>query len=471
MAVVASNPPPPDPSPYTQPHHFSLVANPRAPRTTEARRRRIAAEEVERCNAHIVARLASLKREPPARFHAPDGTKSLLPVDKRGPRGPRSRDRVKPEWDDGTARPMLSTSNHLGPTKVSDALREKIAHANAKKPIDEARRSWPVKLSVVQHPTPSELHEAGLVNKNLQRRMLGQYKSNRHSELVKLGLGEPVDAVAMWAKRLAIYDPQSEHGASNAGKQKRSSDAKKKNGTRDVEKKHSTGNVHAKDGKCKITGVPKTLGVGRCSATGLLTFFAADGHALKEHPDVPNLFYTEKWYHEFSKMDALMQRQVISWHQSRRKINQCDPGFGGVSRSKLGTEWRPARPSRESWVVNAHAGLALRLMRKMAKGADDTLTVEVLKQRVENCKCREAIEDVTTKENQREIDDGARFERYAAAASGGKREGEKPRVRVPDPVGIHGVAALLRGEFAQGEMEVTKTKNSTLRGKASGAVV
>ncbi len=74
-----------------------------------------------------------------------------------------------------------------------------------------------MKLSVVQHPTPSELHEAGLVNKNLQRRMLGQYKSNRHSELVKLGLGEPVDAVALWAKRLAIYDPQSEHGASNAG--------------------------------------------------------------------------------------------------------------------------------------------------------------------------------------------------------------------------------------------------------------
>ena len=89
--------------------------------------------------------------------------------------------------------------------------------------------------------------------------MLGQYKSNRHSELVKLGLGEPVDAVALWAKRLAIYDPQSEHGASNAGKQKRSSDAKKKNGTRDVETKHLTGNVHPKDGQGKMTGAPLAL--------------------------------------------------------------------------------------------------------------------------------------------------------------------------------------------------------------------
>lgn len=68
----------------------------------------------------------------------------------------------------------------------------------------------------------------------------------------------------MWKKRLAIYDPDP---PSTSGR---------------VEK-----------GVCVDTGVPKAMGVARCAATGLYTYYLADGHKLKEHPDCPGLYYCE----------------------------------------------------------------------------------------------------------------------------------------------------------------------------------
>ena len=415
MASVARRAAPPEASPYAQPHHFSLRANPHAPKTTEARRRRAAAEEVERCNAFIASRLEALKREPPSRFHAPDGDLSLKPKHKRGPKGPRAADRRKPAWDDGTSRPQSGVSadvrRRVAGTNASNA--SSISGSSGKpvcpatRPISNeppARRTWPVRLQPSAHPTPSERHEVEMQNANLRRRLANQYAAGRDSRLVREGKGRPVDGLAMWARRLAIYDAKD------------LKDEKKKKKNERLRATPSSRGVDPNTGKCLVTGVPKTLGVARCSATGLYTYFAADGHRLKEHPDVPNLFYCEKWYDDFKRLDAKMQRAIVAWHASRAKGRATDPGFGGGGVSKEGTEWKPVRPACESWVVNRHMKLALTLMRRLAKGTEEGLTMSAVEERVAKCAAEEKAEDAAARAKQKEIDDDAATERAAVRA-------------------------------------------------------
>ena len=412
MTSMAQRAPPPEASPYAQPHHFSLSANPDAPKTTEARRRRAAAEEVERCNAFIASRLEALKREPPSRFHAPDGDLSLKPKHKRGAKGPRAADRRKPAWDDGSSRPRTEVSaemrRRVAGTDVSNA--SSIVGPGGKvsnKP--PARRTWPVRLQPSVHPTPSERHEVEMQNANLRRRLANQYAAGRDSRLVREGKGRPVDGLAMWARRLAVYDAEDFRVRKNRATP-------------------SSRGVDPETGKCAVTGVPKTLGVARCSATGLYTYFAADGHRLKEHPDVPNLFYCEKWYDDFKRLDATMQRAIVAWHASRAKGRGADPGFGGGV-SKEGTEWKPVRPACESWVVNRHMKLALTLMRRLAKGTEEGLTMRAVEARVAKCAAAEKAQDAAARAAQKAIDDDAATERAAvrAAAETTERETETER--------------------------------------------
>ena len=409
MTSMGQRAPPPEASPYAQPHHFSLSANPDAPKTTEARRRRAAAEEVERCNAFIASRLEALKREPPSRFHAPDGDLSLKPKHKRGAKGPRAADRRKPAWDDGSSRPRTEVSaemrRRVAGTDVSNA--SSIVGPGGKvsnKP--PARRTWPVRLQPSVHPTPSERHEVEMQNANLRRRLANQYAAGRDSRLVREGKGRPVDGLAMWARRLAVYDAEDFSLKNNRATP-------------------SSRGVDPETGKCAVTGVPKTLGVARCSATGLYTYFAADGHRLKEHPDVPNLFYCEKWYDDFKRLDATMQRAIVAWHASRAKGRGADPGFGGGV-SKEGTEWKPVRPACESWVVNRHMKLALTLMRRLAKGTEEGLTMRAVEARVAKCAAAEKAQDAAARAAQKAIDDDAATERAAvrAAAETTERETE-----------------------------------------------
>jgi hypothetical protein len=166
--------------------------------------------------------------------------------------------------------------------------------------------------------------------------------------------------------------------------------------------------------------VPKTIGVARCSATGLYTYFAADGHRLKEHPDVPNLFYCEKWYDDFKRLDATMQRAIVAWHASRAKGRGADPGFGGGV-SKEGTEWKPVRPACESWVVNRHMKLALTLMRRLAKGTEEGLTMRAVEARVAKCAAAEKAQDAAARAAQKAIDDDAATERAAVRAAAERR--------------------------------------------------
>jgi hypothetical protein len=272
-----------------------------------------------------------------------------------------------------------------------------------------ARRTWPVRLQPSVHPTPSERHEVEMQNANLRRRLANQYAAGRDSRLVREGKGRPVDGLAMWARRLAVYDAEDPRLRKNRATP-------------------SSRGVDPETGKCAVTGVPKTLGVARCSATGLYTYFAADGHRLKEHPDVPNLFYCEKWYDDFKRLDATMQRAIVAWHASRAKGRGADPGFGGGV-SKEGTEWKPVRPACESWVVNRHMKLALTLMRRLAKGTEEGLTMRAVEARVAKCAAAEKAQDAAARAAQKAIDDDAATERAAvrAAAETTERETETER--------------------------------------------
>jgi hypothetical protein len=278
-----------------------------------------------------------------------------------------------------------------------------------------ARRTWPVRLQPSVHPTPSERHEVEMQNANLRRRLANQYAAGRDSRLVREGKGRPVDGLAMWARRLAVYDAEDPRVG-------------KKRGKIGLRATPSSRGVDPGTGKCAVTGVPKTLGVARCSATGLYTYFAADGHRLREHPDVPNLFYCEKWYDDFKRLDATMQRAIVAWHASRAKGRAADPGFGGGV-SKEGTEWKPVRPACESWVVNRHMKLALTLMRRLAKGAEEGLTMRAVEERVAKCAAAEKAQDAAARAAQKAIDDDAATERAAvrAAAETTERETETER--------------------------------------------
>uniref|UniRef100_A0A7S0XK48 Uncharacterized protein n=1 Tax=Mantoniella antarctica TaxID=81844 RepID=A0A7S0XK48_9CHLO len=184
----------------------------------------------------------------------------------------------------------------------------------------------------------------------LKKALQGQYKSGRESHLVKEGKGLPVDGLEMWKKRLALYDTGVENEV------------------------------------CVNTGVPKTLGVARCSATGLITYFSGDGHRLKPHPDCPGLYYCEEWYDDFSAMDALSQKPMMEYAK--------------------GNGWLPCRVASESWVVNRHMKLGLRLMRRMAQG-ESSITMDDVKAAVEASKAREKLEDSEKASVQKALDKAA----------------------------------------------------------------
>ena len=295
--------------PYEQPHHYR-TRHPAAAPTSKTRQRTSVAREVERVNAHIERRLRELKREPPARFHAPDADASLRPKALRGPKGPRAPDRAttlsrRPTWDDGSGASRdaraLSFANVRG------------ARARA------APRAWPPRRSHVARPSLAEKHQIAVDNASLRRRLENQYRAGRDSELVRKGWGRKLEGRRsrhVGRRRLRVYDPRPPARVAD---------------------------VHPETGKCLRTGVPKSLGVARCGATGLYTYRGPrEGHPLREHPDVPGLFYCEQWYDDFAALDATMQRAIVDYHVSRK----ADP--------KRPTSWRPSRPARESWVERAH---------------------------------------------------------------------------------------------------------------------
>jgi len=383
-------------SPYEQAHHYH-TRHPAAKPTVETRRRTARALEVERVNAHIQRRLAALRREPPARFHAPDADASLRPRARRGPKGPRSADRgslspsaARPAWDDGSSRPRDPLSEN---TVVPASRARSGAARNPPAVRAKPARSWPPPSRHVARPSLAEKHEMAASNASLQRRLAAQYDPGRDSQLVREGKGFPVDGHALWARRLRIYDASAvfaKPGARPAAVQDPAT------------------------GKCVRTGVPKTLAMAKCAGSGAFAYYGADGRPMTEHPDHPGLFYCSEWYDAFARLDATMQRQMIAYHRARHD----DP------HNSRGTAWQPARPANESWVVNRHMKLALTLMRRLARDEDPGLTVDEVEERVGACKAREREEDRRRRAAQKEIDDMAAEERAAVRALREESEGE-----------------------------------------------
>ena len=95
-----------------------------------------------------------------------------------------------------------------------------------------------------------------------------------------------------------------------------------------------------------------------------------------------------------------------------------------IEHAKTGV-WMPSRPANESWVVNRHMKLGLDMMRRMAKG-DETVTMDSIREAVEEMKAREKMEDAERAKKQAELDRGAAEEAAANAAAASAEGGDAP---------------------------------------------
>ena len=150
-------------------------------------------------------------------------------------------------------------------------------------------------------------------------------------------MGRPVDGNALWMQRLSLYDdhPPARPSGLNA------------------------------------TEVPKTLGVAICSATGLKSFFAADGLKLKEHGEIPGIFYCEEFFDDFKQADAATQQNLLEYYRN-----------GGRKQLQL------VRGVENTWVTNGSAVMQRKLMRDRALGKNK-LSGEEIRARYETARRRE----------------------------------------------------------------------------------
>eukprot|EP00982_Pelagococcus_subviridis_P017007 31506-Pelagococcus_subviridis.AAC.11 len=239
-------------TPYEQPHHYSKRAPSAAP-SAATRARAAVAARVERDNAHVARRLAELREEGPSSFHAPDGAASLKTTTTTTTARRRARR--------AAASSSSAASTRTSSSRAHDRGVDKDATARNSYP---STRSWPPRRApAFDGRLRAERLRVREGNRALREMLVNQHKASRDSQLVREGKGRPVDGLSMWRKRMQLYDDRPPNLA----------------GTVD------------EDGKCVATGVPKAMAVARCSATGLYTYFGADGHKLREHRECPGLFY------------------------------------------------------------------------------------------------------------------------------------------------------------------------------------
>ena len=217
------------------------------------------------------------------------------------------------------------------------------------------------------------------------------------------GQGPAVDGLAMWARRLAVYDAEDPRVGKKTG------------GLRATP---SSRGVDPGTGKCAVTGVPKLLGVARCSATGLYTYFAADGLQAEGAPRRAEPVLLREVVRRLQKAgrdDAARHRGLARVARQRARGG---PRVRAAGVSKEGTEWKPVRPACESWVVNRHMKLALTLMRRLAKGTEEGLTMRAVEERVAKCAAAEKAQDAARRARaQKSVDDDAATERRRCGAA------------------------------------------------------
>ena len=204
---------------------------------------------------------------------------------------------------------------------------------------DEApRAAWPPQRGSAGRDRQKRFEEAvRSENRSLRRALADQYRPNRDSELLQKKMGRPVDGNALWMQRLSLYDdhPPARPAGANA------------------------------------TEVPKTLGVAICSATGLKSFFAADGLKLKEHGEIPGIFYCDEFFDDFKQADAATQQNLLEYYRN-----------GGRKQLQL------VRGVENTWVTNGSAVMQRKLMRDRALGKNK-LSGEEIRARYEAARRRE----------------------------------------------------------------------------------
>ena len=275
--------------PYEGPAREPFEARRGTPRTTRQL-------EIARENARLAKMLRSVRKAPPARFHAPNGPGSLA-AGRPGSAPPTRAERdaaPRPVWP-----PQRGSAGRDRQRKFAEAVREE--------------------------------------NRSLRRALADQYRPHRDSELLQKKMGRPVDGHALWMQRLSLYDdrPPARPAGSNS------------------------------------TDVPKTLGVAICSATGLKSYFAADGPRLKEHGEIPGIFYCEEFFEDFKQADAATQQNLLEYYRN-----------GGRKQLQL------VRGGENTWVTNGSAVMQRKLMRDRALGKNK-LSGEEIRTRYEAARRRE----------------------------------------------------------------------------------
>ena len=248
------------------------------------------------------------------------------------------------------------------------------------------RPSWPPKRGQQwKHEVDRRKAEIQTENRSLQARLVKQYKPDRESELLEKRMGRPVDGRELWKKRLSLYDREPPPYRND-------------------------------------TNVPKTLGMAICSATGLKSYFAADGHRLREHGVVPGVYYIVELYDECYLADAPTMRNLEDYYREGK--------------------WEHSRGAENSWIYNGSMALRRRLVREKALGL--------------NCLTLDEIEAIYYEARAKEVEGDKRRDAEEAQMAAALKQEEKIMQDLP----VNVVAEVTREAARPGRKVDTKVKRA-----------
>ena len=196
-------------------------------------------------------------------------------------------------------------------------------------------------------------------------------------------MGRPVDGRELWKKRLSLYDREPPPYRND-------------------------------------TNVPKTLGMAICSATWLKSYFAADGHRLREHGVVPGVYYIDELYDECYLADAPTMRNLEDYYREGK--------------------WEHSRGAENSWIYNGSMALRRRLVREKALGL--------------NCLTLDEIEAIYYEARAKEVEGDKRRDAEEAQMAAALKQEEKIMQDLP----VNVVAEVTREAARPGRKVDTKVK-------------
>ncbi|KAG2485673.1 hypothetical protein HYH03_015645 [Edaphochlamys debaryana] len=262
---------------------------------------------VEAENAVMARKLADIRREPPAGFHAPRGYGSVAEGQRR-----RQERKGKPASD------MPETQHYVAPTPWPPA-------EPAHEPLRRARAE----------------REASNQNSHLASKLRATYGHRDDSLIEHNGLGSGLDCNDRWAGRTALYDTSPDAGRGTM---------RAPGGFAGAAAARSSLAAAAASGVgCALdleqASVPKSLGVARCGGCGASCFYAADGPRLMRCRACKAAWYCSE---ACAKLDYTSHKALCKYHTTGH--------------------WAPGglRPAEEMWVNNAAMAVVRQDLRRRA---------------------------------------------------------------------------------------------------------